>query len=145
MIRQLKTMNDQQLKEILAIWLKSNIETHDYISPVYWDQNFTEVEKALPAADIYVYEDNHKILAFIGVVEGYIAGLFVAHVCRGQGIGSQLLERVKKEHASLRLSVFSKNERAIAFYQSHGFVLQQEQVDPETNENEWSMIWQKDV
>lgn len=145
MIRQLKTMNDQQLKEILAIWLASNIETHDYIAPVYWEQNFTEVEKALPAADIYVYEDNHKILAFIGVVEGYIAGLFVTHVCRGQGIGSQLLERVKKEYSVLKLSVFSKNERAIVFYQSHGFVLQQEQVDSETNENEWTMIWQKGV
>lgn len=141
MIKRLKTVNEQQLKEILAIWLASNIETHDYIERSYWEKNLPIVAQAIPEAEVYVYEEAGQILAFLGIVEDYIAGIFVTKACRGQAIGTQLIEQAKIDHSSLTLNVFKKNQRAIAFYQSLGFEWQQEQIDPETNEYEWMMVW----
>ena len=41
----------------------------------------------------------------------------------------------------LTLSVYQKNERALAFYRREQFIVQSEGIDEDTNEAEIQMLW----
>lgn len=53
----------------------------------YWQANFEEVEKQLLKANIFVYDLNGETKGFIGLMDEYIAGIFVDKAYRSQGIG----------------------------------------------------------
>ena len=87
----------QDLDKIMDIWLQGNLEAHSFIDAEYWKKNFDSVKSVLPNAEVYVYEEDGEILGFIGMDAEYIAGIFVAAEHKGQGIGHQLIETVKKK------------------------------------------------
>ena len=69
---------------------------------------------------LYVYDDG-AVKGFIKIEGTYIAKLFVEPVLQNASIGSQLLEYAVKEHGADHLWALEKNERAIRFYERHGF------------------------
>lgn len=129
----------EDLEEVMSIWLQTNIETHDFIEANYWRDNFEVVKEVLPQAEVYVDEEDGKIRGFIGITQGYIAGVFVSGDYQAQGIGSQLLDKAKTLYPSLTLSVYAKNDRAVSFYLRKGFKIIKEQKDESTNEQEYVM------
>lgn len=60
-----------------------------------------------------------EIRESIGMDAEYIVGIFVAAVHKGQGIGHQLIEAVKKKKR-LFLYVIEKYTEAMAFYLAEG-------------------------
>lgn len=129
------------LDKVMSIWLSANLEAHSFVDPEYWRGNFDAVKTMIPQAEVWVSEGGNGIDGFIGVVDDYIAGIFVDASARAAGVGSQLLDRAKQSRTSLRLSVYQKNEPAVAFYRRRGFQIGKESVDPETSEPEYTMIW----
>ena len=101
------------------------------------------VRDILPQAELYVHENEatRQIDGFIGLSESHIEGIFVAKSARSKGIGKALLEYAKSRKPRLTLSVYQKNERAIAFYRREKFVVQSEGIDEDTNEAEIQMFW----
>ena len=142
MIRKFK---QDDLSLIMQIWLASNIEAHSFIPEKYWIDNFEFVKKMLPQAEIYVHENEatKQIDGFIGLNEDYIEGIFVEKNMRSKGIGKQLLDYVKKTKTKLSLSVYQKNFKAISFYKREHFVVKSENIDNDTNEKEFFMVWHK--
>ncbi len=69
---------------------------------------------------LYVYDDG-VVKGFIKIEGTYIARLFVEPVLQNGTIGSQLLEYAVKEHDADHLWALEKNEKAIRFYERHGF------------------------
>ena len=69
---------------------------------------------------LYVYDDG-VIKGFIKIEGTYIARLFVEPVLQNGSIGSQLLEYAINEHNADYLWALQKNEKAIRFYERHGF------------------------
>ena len=69
---------------------------------------------------LYVYDDG-VVKGFIKIEGTYIARLFVEPVLQNGSIGSQLLEFAVKEHNADHLWALQKNEKAIRFYERHGF------------------------
>lgn len=136
-------IKEQDLKEVMTIWLKTNIETHEFIDASYWHQNYKMVEEILPEAEIYVWEEDKKIKGFIGLQGGYIAGLFINKENQGQGIGKKLLEKAKELYDRLELSVYQKNTRGVAFYKREEFEVSKKQEDEQTRELEYYMKWYK--
>lgn len=57
--------------------VKTNIETHNFIDKSYWIDNQNDVIKAFKSADIFIFKESDKIKGFCGVINGYIAGIFV--------------------------------------------------------------------
>lgn len=129
----------EDLEEVMSIWLQTNLETHDFIEANYWRDNFEVVKEVLPQAEVYVDEEDGKIRGFIGITQGYIAGIFVSGDYQAKGIGSQLLDKAKTLYPSLTLSVYAKNDRAVSFYLQKGFKIIKEQKDESTNEQEYVM------
>lgn len=140
MIRPFKAAD---LSCIMEIWLKTNMRAHAFISQEYWIRNFDTVKNMLPNAEVYVYEADGKIEAFVGIDNGYIAGIFVSAQMQSKGIGKRLLGKCKALYSTLTLSVYEKNSRAISFYMHEGFVVDKHQIDENTGENEYFMIWRK--
>ncbi len=103
------------------------------------------VKEMLPQAELYVYknDENNQIYGFVGLMDDYIAGIFVRKDVQSKGIGKQLLDYVKAIKLSLSLSVYQKNTRATYFYQRESFVIQSENIDDNTNEKEFVMTWSR--
>ena len=139
----IRTFRENDLIDIMQIWLDTNRKAHNFISKEYWIDNYAAVKDLLPQAEIYVYEDANQIEGFIGLTDNDIEGIFVREAAQSRGIGKQLLNYVKKIKSSMRLSVYQKNTRAVIFYQREQFVIQSENIDENTNEKEFIMVWSK--
>ncbi|MCC2127632.1 N-acetyltransferase [Hominiventricola filiformis] len=138
MIRKLQNVD---INKVVDIWLKTNLEAHDFIPGQYWTSNYEAVKKMLPQAEVYVYEDNKIIQGFVGVRDEYIEGIFVSDKMKSHGIGKALLDYIKDKKARLQLNVYQKNVRAMSFYQREGFTIQSEGLDEFTGEKEYVMEW----
>ena len=131
----------QDLDRIMEIWLEGNLQAHDFVDPAYWTGCLQEVREAIAQADVWVWDENSRVEAFAGMVEHYLAGLFVSGAQRGKGIGGLLLEHIKEQRFPLTLHVYSRNAGAVQFYERHGFGTVSEYIDPETCQPEREMIF----
>ena len=95
-----------------------------------------EYESALDS--LYVYDDG-VVKGFIKIEGTYIARLFVEPVLQNGTIGSQLLEYAVKEHDADHLWALEKNEKAIRFYERHGFTATGEKK-PEDDTTEYLIL-----
>lgn len=136
---------DGDIDAVMQIWLNTNIQAHSFISSDYWKNNFDVVKEILPLTEIYVYEDDcaKQIGGFIGLNDNYIEGIFVKETMQSKGIGKQLLNHAKKVRPTLKLRVYQKNEKATKFYLREKFSIQSENVDDNTGENEFIMVWEQ--
>lgn len=107
----------------MQIWLDANLEAHCFLPESYWCDHMEEVRAALPAAQVFVYQDWEGLQGFAGLTGDYLAGLFVRRAARSRGIGRALLERAKEGRESLTLHVYRENSPAVRFYQREGFAI----------------------
>ena len=137
----IRLAEQQDLDRIMEIWLEGNLQAHDFVDPAYWTGCLQEVREAIAQADVWVWDDSGRVEAFAGMVEHYLAGLFVSGAQRGKGIGSLLLEYIKEQRFPLTLHVYSRNAGAVQFYERHGFGTISEYIDLETGQPEREMIF----
>jgi len=120
----------------MDIWLNTNMKAHEFIPKQYWTDNYEPVKGVLPDAEVYVFEADNQVKAFVGMDSGYIAGIFVSEEMQSRGIGKALLEQCKKLNDTLSLSVYEKNRGAVKFYMREGFAVDKRQADESTGEIE---------
>lgn len=137
----IRKFQETDIEQVMEIWLNSNIEAHSFVPEKYWRSNFDMAKEQLPQADVYVSDRDGEIQGFIGIVDGYLAGIFVGKKYRSHGIGKQLLCHAKQTYSALTLNVYRKNDRAAAFYRREGFSILSEQTDEATGEFEYTMEW----
>lgn len=138
MIRKLQKADIDRVAEI---WLDTNVRAHYFIPSQYWQAHYDEVKEQLLQAEVYVCESRGTIQGFIGMVDRYIAGIFVWHQAQSHGIGRELLEFAKGRREELTLNVYQKNNRAVRFYQREGFQIQRAGRDADTKEDDYVMVW----
>lgn len=140
MIFKLDKKDKDILNKLGAIWLNSNITTHNFIDAQYWHNNYEDVLNAFEEAEIVVYTKNGYILGFCGLVDNYIAGMFVDENERNQNIGTNLLQYLQKEKEYLSLKVYKENKKAVNFYKKNHFKIEELSED-ETGNDEYTMYW----
>ncbi|MGL4956448.1 MAG: N-acetyltransferase [Bacteroidales bacterium] len=129
---------------LVEIWYESSIMAHHFIAQEYWQKNKEAMRtQYLPSAEIYLSVNETVISGFVGLIENYLAALFVLPKYQGKGVGTLLVDEVKKQRNSLRLSVYKKNINGIEFYKSKGFSILSESIDQATKERECVMEWCK--
>lgn len=138
-IRTRKFIEARDLDRVMEIWLDSNIKSHSFIARSYWLGNYDYVKNILPKSDLHVVEEDDRVLGFIGIIDGYIAGIFVDYEARGRGLGTRLIELAKERYKTLTLNVYAKNEEAYSFYLARGFRVVDEKLDKENAELEYIM------
>lgn len=143
----IRQYDEYDIDALMKIWLDTNIQAHNFISSDYWRSNYDMVRKILPYAEIYVYQDDSakQIIGFIGLNGNYIEGVFVKETMQSKGIGKMLLDYVKNFKTTLTLSVYQKNKKAIRLYLREKFSIQSENVDDNTEEKEFIMVWNRQI
>ena len=143
----IRQYDEYDIDALMKIWLDTNIQAHNFISSDYWRSNYDMVRKILSYAEIYVYQDDSakQIIGFIGLNGNYIEGVFVKETMQSKGIGKMLLDYVKNFKTTLTVSVYQKNKKAIRFYRREKFSIQSENVDDNTEEKEFIMVWNRQI
>ena len=139
----IRKFNDFDLKRVMRIWYEGNLEAHDFVDKNYWEKNFGFVKRSLPESEVYVYEIDGYVVGFVGIDEGYIAGLFVDKEYRGVGIGTKLIEYVKELYDFFTLNVFENNYGAVTFYENRGLIKKEESVHEDLGEVEYLMYYRR--
>lgn len=143
-IKTITEFNQPILDQVMQIWLAGNLAAHSFIDSQYWRDAFVGVEAAIKDANVIVAEDSSgKIIGFIGLVDNYVAGLFVSENKQGSGVGTQLLKAAQAQIPQLTLDVYQKNDRAVTFYQRQGYQITKSGIDSDTGELEYRMTNQK--
>lgn len=139
----IRVLEEKDVDTVAKIWLETNIKTHDFIASNYWKEHYEIIKDMFLQAEVYVYEIEKEIIGFIGLDKEYIEGIFVLDQYQKRGIGKALLNHVKARKEHLSLNVYQKNLNAILFYQREGFCIQYEDVDKNTGEKEYRMVWNR--
>ena len=135
----IRSFRQSDMELIMEIWLAGNLQAHSFIPESYWRSNWEAVRGQIPEAEICVWEEDGAVLGFIGLTDGYVAGLFTAEGHRSRGIGRRLLEHCREKHDCLTLRVYVRNRRAVDFYLREGFSIVSEEMDEGTGEREYVM------
>ena len=139
----IRRFENKDLDQVMSIWLQVNMESHSFIGADYWKDNHEMVKDMIPKAEVLVSEENGQIRGFIGLIDTYIAGIFVRAAEQSKGVGTGLLQTVMKSRDNLRLNVYKKNMRAVSFYQHYGFQIINQGIDESTSEEEYTMEWHR--
>ncbi len=139
----IKQLEDYEIKEVMDLWLRTNIIAHSFIPEKYWIENYNVVmDEYLPFSTTFIYKEDGIIKGFISIRDDlFIGGLFVLEDYQGKGIGRKLLNCCKSLYSSLELGVYLKNENAVNFYKNCGFVVKSEQPDENSGFMEYTMSW----
>lgn len=97
----------------------------------------------LPSSVVTLACIGERIAGFSAMKEATLHALFVLPDVWGAGIGSALVRRLLSRHAVITLEVFARNDRALAFYERHGFTRQTMGRCPDTGEAQWSMRYER--
>lgn len=128
------------IDQVLAIWLTASIEAHNFIEPHFWESKVSEMRDVyIPASETFVLEYEEKINGFYSLYGNTLAAIFVAPESQGKGMGTALLDDAKNRRESLQLSVYKENVPGIKFYEKHGFISLDEQIDEHTGHPELIM------
>ena len=138
----IRKAEENDINAIMNIWLNANEEAHDFIPEEYWESQFDDVRIAISSAEVYVFEDG-IIKGFVGLVENYIAGIFVIQEFRSTGLGRELLNYLKNIKEELMLNVYIQNENAVRFYLKQGFQVSLKKIEEETGQLEYEMTWKR--
>ena len=92
--------------EVLNIWLKASEQAHSFAGVGFWCGLVEDMRQVyLPRARTWVCRDGGRVVGFACLVgEGELAALFVAPERQCEGIGTALLDWVKK-HSKGMLTV----------------------------------------
>ena len=71
--------------------------------------------------DLWVYESDSIVKAYIHICDSEIKELYVDHFFQGEGIGAELIYYAVTQESANYLWVLEKNTRAISFYEKNGF------------------------
>lgn len=55
-------MKAKDIEDVMQLWLYTNLKAHAFIPEYYWYENFNEVKSALSEAEIYVADQNKKVI-----------------------------------------------------------------------------------
>jgi putative acetyltransferase len=90
-------------------------------------------DEVLQKDEVWGAFEGEALRGFIALLPGWIDHLYVAPASHRRGIGSSLVELAQSKQSELRLYTFQSNANARAFYERHGFVIE-EMTDGERNE-----------
>ena len=108
--------------EILLIWEKSVLETHNFLS----HKDFIEIREILrnfnfEELNVFCQTEQNKIVGFIGLNNTKIEMLFLDPKYIGKGYGKSLMDfAVLNQNANL-VDVNEQNTNAKKFYKKYGF------------------------
>lgn len=106
---------------LVDIWESAVLSTHDFLKK----EDFLYYREHLPTyfqyVTLYGYEQDGRLVGFIGVAENNIEMLFVHNDYRYKGVGKRLVMYAIEKLQVCKVDVNEQNIQAIGFYRHMGF------------------------
>lgn len=117
---------------LVDIWESAVLSTHDFLKK----EDFLYYREHLPTyfqyVTLYGYEQDGRLVGFIGVAENNIEMLFVHNDYRYKGVGKRLVMYAIEKLQVCKVDVNEQNIQAIGFYRHMGFsVITRSDLDAE--------------
>lgn len=117
---------------LVDIWESAVLSTHDFLKK----EDFLYYREHLPTyfqyVTLYGYEQDGRLVGFIGVAENNIEMLFVHNDYRYKGVGKRLVMYAIEKLQVCKVDVTEQNIQAVGFYQHRGFsVITRSDLDAE--------------
>ena len=119
---QIKKYNSNYKSQIISVWEKSVIATHQFLHK----EDFVEI-KALfqnydfEVLDMFCLMDRDAVIGFIGLHNYKIEMLFLDPAYIGKGLGKQLIQFAISKRGAKLVDVNEQNTNAKSFYEKFGF------------------------
>ncbi len=118
----IRPYRDADNAALAALWFEASRAVHGFFTEeALREQQVLVAEQYLPGSETWVAEDATGPLGFIGLVDDFIGGLFVAPSVQGQGVGRALVDHALARKGQLALEAYEANGSARAFYTRLGF------------------------
>lgn len=119
---EIKPYNDHYKQQVLAVWERSVLATHDFLTP----SDFEEIKELVASINfndlqVFCLVGSDLVAGFIGIADHKIEMLFLDPAHFGQGLGQQLLGFAVNELQADKVDVNEQNLKALRFYQKAGF------------------------
>ncbi|EAF5675932.1 GNAT family N-acetyltransferase [Listeria innocua] len=113
----------QDYQTILAIWEKSVIATHDFLTAE--DRQFykEQIPLFLDNVELFLWFAGEEVVSFSGTSERELDMLFLDPVATGNGYGSQILGWLIENKRINLVDVNEQNENVKRFYLKRGFMV----------------------
>lgn len=113
---------DKDREQILNIWEKSVLATHDFLNHT----DFEEIKQLVQTFnfndfEVYCLKQNNQVSGFIGLAEKKIEMLFFSPEYIGKGLGRKLTDFAITELKADKVDVNEQNTNAVKFYKKIGF------------------------
>lgn len=110
----IRSANDVDTQAILDIWLAASIAAHDFVPAEFWRAQLDDMRtRYLPASQVFVYEQEGRVVGFHALSGHTLAALFVQPEWQGRGIGTALLSHARRLRGELTLSVYLANQPSV--------------------------------
>ncbi|UUW07276.1 GNAT family N-acetyltransferase [Flavobacterium plurextorum] len=134
---------DKDREQILNIWEKSVLATHDFLNLT----DFEEIKQLVQTFnfndfEVYCLKQNDKVAGFIGLAERKIEMLFFSPEYIGKGLGRKLIDFAFSELQADKVDVNEQNTNAVKFYKKLGFKTY-ERTDKDDQGKEYPLLRMK--
>ncbi|NMH24171.1 GNAT family N-acetyltransferase [Flavobacterium solisilvae] len=134
---------DKDRQQILNIWEKSVLATHDFLHP----NDFLEIKQLVHTFnfndfEVYCLKQNNEVAGFIGLAERKIEMLFFSPNYIGKGLGRKLTDFAFSELKASKVDVNEQNTNAVKFYEKLGFKTY-ERTDKDDQGKEYPLLRMK--
>ncbi len=117
----------------------------------HFDQKFHETERFFLILREHILQNSYvwtakfdgKVVGFLALEENFIDQLYVLEEFQNKGLGSFWIAESKKIYPDfLELYTFACNEKAIRFYEKHGFTIIEKGIAPDEKIPDVKMRWE---
>ncbi|ABI75681.1 acetyltransferase, GNAT family [Hyphomonas neptunium ATCC 15444] len=110
------------LPTLLDIWFEASLRAHPFLGEHRLREERILMEtEYLPKSENWVACDQGEPIGFIGLLDTFVGGLFIAPAHQGKGAGRLLTAHALELKGRLELEVYTDNQQAYAFYEKLGF------------------------
>ncbi|MDO5557414.1 MAG: GNAT family N-acetyltransferase [Clostridia bacterium] len=139
----LRKIRNEDIDDVMFLWRNGVYKSNFFINSNYWSNNYDKMQDSILCnANTNVYLENDTIKAFTSIKEdGEIKAFFVDEKYKRQGIGTMLMNNIKKEYKYLLVRVYEKNISSVLFFKAMGFKKISSEINKDNNEIEYIMAW----